>query len=83
MKKKTFLGGAVFGALLVLTFAAANNGTPALEYNVRSCELPYGSSGDQYYTKALNDLATNGWEVLCSRRIDFRNIEVVLKRAKE
>jgi hypothetical protein len=82
MKIKTFLGGAVFGALLVLTFAATGDRTPAYEYKAKLNDLGLGTSSDVYYTKALNDQAVDGWEVLCSHRVDYRNVEIVLRRPK-
>ncbi len=82
MKTKSFLLGAVCGALVVLTFAAAENRTTAWEYKVQMHDLGYNTCNDFYYTKALNDQASNGWEVLCSRRVDYRNVEIVLKRPK-
>ncbi len=82
MKTKTFIGGAVFGALVALSIAAASSRSPAWEYSVQLRDLGYNTSNDSFYTKALNEAATDGWEVLCTRRVDFRNVEIVLRRAK-
>lgn len=82
MKTKTFLAGAVFGALVAFCFGAADDQTTSWEYSVQMHDLGYGTCNDSYYTKALNRMATNGWEVLCSRRVDYRNVEIVLKRPK-
>ncbi len=82
MNKKTFFGGAVCGALITLTIAAASSRPAAWEYSVQLRDLGYNTSNDTYYTKALNEAASDGWEVLCTRRVDFRNVEIVLRRAK-
>lgn len=82
MKTKTFLVGAVFGALVALCFAAADNQTATWEYSAQMRDLGYGTSSDAHFTKALNEAATNGWEVLCARRVDYRNVEIILQRPK-
>ncbi len=84
MNPKSFFSGALFGALILFAVGAADNPKPcSWEYKVQMRELAYGATGDSAYTKVLNEMATSGWEILCTRRVDFRNVEVVLKRAKE
>jgi hypothetical protein len=82
MNAKSFLAGAVFGGLVILSFAAAEDRTPSWEYKAQLHDLGAGTSNDTFYTKALNDQAKDGWEVLCSHRVDYRNVEIVLRRAK-
>ena len=83
MNAKSFFAGAVFGVTIALTIAAANTRTPTWEYTVQTRHLGYATTTDWFYGKALTESATNGWEVLSSRRTGEDTIEIILKRQKQ
>lgn len=67
MKKQisSFIIGALFGGILIFTMAADSRHPAAWDYKVVYEALKYNQY--QSYSDALNEAATNGWEVVSSQ----------------
>jgi hypothetical protein len=76
MKKQIsgFILGALFGGAAIFTIAADSHNPTAWDYKAVIEQLPYNQH--DYYSQALNQAATNGWEIV-STQIVPKSSEIV------
>jgi hypothetical protein len=67
MKKQIngFILGMLLGGAIIFTIAADNRHPATWDYKVMDEELKYNQH--DYYSEALNQAATNGWEIVSSQ----------------
>jgi hypothetical protein len=82
---KSFVLGALLGAVIVIGVAADKEGThPTVwEYNIVTQDLGSDTGNDYFWAQALTKKSAEGWDIVSSHRVNETTVQMILKRPKK